>query len=77
MTLGQVPTGQSAEITHVELDGAFVLRLMEMGLVPGARVTVQKRAPFGGPMEIEVFGYRLSIRGAEADRLKVRVSDAL
>lgn len=48
-----------------------MLRLMEMGLVPGASVRVRKRAPFRGPLELWVGGYILSIRSNEARLLGV------
>lgn len=48
-----------------------MLRLMEMGLVKGARIEVRKRAPLGGPLELRVEGYLLSIRSAEASRVEV------
>ena len=48
-----------------------MLRLMEMGLVPGAPVIVRKMAPFGGPMELKVRNYLLSIRRAEASGFMV------
>lgn len=42
---------------------------MEMGLVRGANIEVRKRAPFGGPLELRVDGYVLSVRKAEADNM--------
>ncbi len=50
-----------------------MLRLMEMGLVPGAPVAIKKKAPFGGPMELQVRDYLLSIRVSEARRLHVEL----
>jgi len=47
------------------------LRLMEMGLIPGTGVRVVRLAPMGDPMELELRGYRLSIRLAEAARVQV------
>jgi Fe2+ transport system protein FeoA len=72
VVLNDLPLGQAARITHVDAEGQPVmLRLMEMGLVPGASVSVRKRAPFRGPLELVVEGYLLSIRAAEAARLSV------
>jgi Fe2+ transport system protein FeoA len=48
-----------------------VRRLLEMGLVPGTRVTVQREAPLGDPMELRVRNYALSIRRADALRIEV------
>lgn len=71
MTLEELSTGRDARVLAVERRGPTALRLMEMGLVPGALVCIRKRAPFGGPMEVNVSGYRLSIRNAEASALRV------
>lgn len=71
MTLDELSVGQDAEITAVDRRGPVTLRLMEMGLVPGAVVRIRKRAPFGGPMELSVSGYHLSIRNTEANALSV------
>lgn len=63
--------GPVAHVKAVRSKNPIMLRLMEMGLVPGAPVRVLKRAPFGGPMEIRVGDYRLSIRRSEARHLDV------
>ena len=47
---------------------------MEMGLVRGAQVQVRKRAPFGGPLELRVEGYLLSIRHADAKTMHVELT---
>lgn len=47
------------------------IRLMEMGLVPGTELRVLGLAPLGDPLEIEVRGYRLSIRKSEAARVQL------
>jgi ferrous iron transport protein A len=44
-----------------------------MGMVPGARITVQKFAPLGDPMEIKVKGFNLSLRKSEAAKIEVEV----
>ncbi len=45
--------------------------MMEMGLLPGTKVEVIRLAPLGDPMELRVSGYRLSIRGVEAEQITV------
>lgn len=72
MTLRQLPLGQTATIEHVDGPRAFRLRLLELGLVPGARVRPCRVAPLGDPLEIAVGGGRLSIRKAEAEAIRVR-----
>jgi len=71
MTLDKLPTDQMAQITEVDGGSAVMLRLMEMGLVPGTPVKVRKRAPFGGPLELKVRDYLLSIRAHEAQKIIV------
>ena len=66
MTLDQLENHRPARIAAVDTKDAVLLRLMEMGLVPGASVAVKKRAPFGGPLELQVGDYLLSIRTREA-----------
>lgn len=65
--LDTVPPGTTVVIAHVEgaVDGT-VLRLMELGLVPGATVTVTRRAPLGDPLELAVLGTRLCLRTHDA-----------
>ena len=63
--------GTSARVADVEGRDATSLRLLEMGLTPGATVRLIGRAPLGDPLELEVRGYRLSIRRAEAARVSL------
>lgn len=72
MTLDELPTNQPAVIQSVDGGSAVMLRLMEMGLVRGAPVCVRKRAPLGGPLELRVRDYLLSIRAAEARAIVVQ-----
>lgn len=71
MTLDQVEVGASAVVRRVASTSSLTLRLMEMGLVRGAAVQVRKKAPFGGPMELDIGGYRLSIRSRDASAFEV------
>lgn len=73
MTLDQLSIDQHARVTSVDTTEPVMLRLMEMGLVPGAPVRIRKVAPFGGPMELQVRGYLLSIRRDQARRLGVEL----
>ncbi len=70
-SLDRLPVGSSARVADVSGVDATALRLLEMGLTPGITVRVIGRAPLGDPLELEVRGYRLSIRGAEAARVAV------
>ena len=69
MNLANLKVGESAQVTGIEGDDAISVRLMEMGLVPGVEITVLGTAPLGDPLEIELRGYRLSVRRREAERV--------
>ena len=71
MTLDQLSIGASAVITAVGGDGALRCRLLDMGLIPRTRVTLQKVAPMGDPIEIRVRGYELTLRMEEAKKIEV------
>lgn len=68
------PFGEPARVIAVSGTGAVARRLMEMGVVPGARVQVIKAAPLGDPLEVRVRGYHLALRRAEAHTIKVVTS---
>jgi ferrous iron transport protein A len=70
-SLEQVTIGSSTRVIDVVGADATALRLLEMGLTPGVNVRVVGSAPLGGPLEIELRGYRLSIRRREAARVAV------
>ena len=68
MTLDQLPVGGSCVIEQVgNQRGAVKRRLVDMGLTPGTTVKLVKMAPFGDPMEVQLRGYELSLRRADAD----------
>ena len=71
MTLDQLSIGASAVITAVGGDGALRCRLLDMGLIPRTRVTLQKVAPMGDPIEIRVRGYELTLRVEDAKKIEV------
>jgi Fe2+ transport system protein FeoA len=66
VSIADLRPGSAAIVQTVGGDRAFRRRLMEMGLVPGARISLIKVAPLGDPMEIELRHGRLSIRRHEA-----------
>lgn len=72
-SLDQASVGDSARVARVSGGDATALRLLEMGLTPGVSVTVVGTAPLGDPIELEVRGYRLSLRRSEAARIAVTV----
>jgi len=66
-----LPLRQKACIAGLTLPTEQRTRLMEMGLTPGAEVQIIRFAPLGDPIEIEVRGYRLSLRKREAEGIQV------
>jgi len=72
LTLGTLEVGQSGRILGYEPGGrAYRGKLLSMGLTPGTHFTVTRQAPLGDPVEIEVRGYKLSLRKGEAAALQV------
>ena len=71
LTLDQIRPGQKAVILSLHSTGAVRTRLMDMGLIRGAEVSVERVAPLGDPMEIKVKGYCLSLRKSEASQVEV------
>ncbi len=72
MTLNKLKTGSSGIITAVGGDGPLRCRLLDMGLIPHTRITLQKVAPMGDPIEIRVRGYELTLRVEEAQKIEVK-----
>jgi Fe2+ transport system protein FeoA len=70
-SLEEIPVGKSACVADVAGVDPTSLRLLEMGLTPGVSVRVVATAPLGDPLELELRGYRLSIRRNEAARVAV------
>lgn len=70
-TLAQLETGQSARITVVGGEGALRQHFLDMGLIPGAEVTLVKFAPMGDPMELRIHGYELTLRLADAAKIDI------
>ena len=75
MTLADLSLGEPARITRVLDASGTVYRLMEMGLVAGAKVAIQKIAPFGDPIQLSVRGYALSIRRDDARHFDVEPAE--
>lgn len=71
MTLKELAIGKSAVIRTVGASGALRQHFLDMGMIPGAEVTVVKFAPMGDPMELQVHGYELTLRLAEAEQIEV------
>jgi ferrous iron transport protein A len=70
-TLEQLAIGCRARVGAVRGTDEIAIRLLEMGLTPGTDLTVVGTAPLGDPVELEVRGYRLSVRKSEASRVEI------
>ena len=71
MMLDKLEIGQSARITAVGGEGALRQHFLDMGLIPGAEVTLVKFAPMGDPMELRIHGYELTLRLADAGKIEI------
>lgn len=70
-TLREVPIGSTVKVVKIHGKGAVRRRIMDMGLTKGVDVTVRKVAPLGDPIQLNVRGYELSIRKADAEMVEV------
>lgn len=75
MRLSEAEVGRSYSVVKVEGPGHVRRRLMDLGLLPGAKLKVLRLAPLGDPLEVEVKGYSLSIRRSEASYVEVVEED--
>lgn len=77
MTLAELAVGKRARVKEIAGADHLASRLMEMGLIPGTDLTMMGTAPWGDPIEIEVRGYRLSLRKKEAERVTIIMTPVL
>ncbi len=72
MTIADMKINEIATIIKVEGNGPLRLRLLDMGLIPNTVVKIQKIAPLGDPIQIQVRGYELTIRKEDAEKIQVK-----
>jgi ferrous iron transport protein A len=72
--LSDLAVGKSAVVREFPKVGSAYVRLREMGVLAGTRVTLIRTAPMGDPLEIKVRGYNLTLRKSEADHVLVDIS---
>ncbi|ABS28282.1 FeoA family protein [Anaeromyxobacter sp. Fw109-5] len=72
--LAKLAPGETGRITAIGAIGPMKRRLMDMGLLPGAEVRVEKVAPLGDPIEVRIRSYHLSLRKNEAEGIAVEVT---
>ena len=70
-TLRQAKVGQTVTVVKLHGEGAVKRRIMDMGITKGVEIYVRKVAPLGDPVEINVRGYELSLRRADAEMVEV------
>jgi len=70
MTIRDLSVGQAARITEVGGEGALRQHFLDMGVIPGAEVTLIKLAPLGDPMELQIHGYELTLRLSDAEKIQ-------
>ncbi|MEO6875566.1 MAG: FeoA family protein [Opitutaceae bacterium] len=69
--LSELGLGASATVSAFPSQGAAFIRLREMGLIVGTKVTLVRTAPLGDPLEIKVRGYHLTLRKSDAAHILV------
>jgi ferrous iron transport protein A len=74
MNLAKLAPGEKGRITSIGAIGPMKRRLMDMGLLPGEEVRVEKVAPLGDPIEVRIRSYLLSLRKKEAEGIAVEVT---
>ena len=74
--LSELAVGASAVVREFPKTGATFVRLREMGLLAGTRLTLIRTAPMGDPIEIKLRGYHLTLRKAEAEHVLVEKAES-
>lgn len=69
--LSNLPVGNTGVIADIDGDSPVVRRLLEMGLTSGTSIRVVRETPFGDPIQVQVRGYHLTLRRAEADHVRI------
>ena len=70
-TLKDAKVGSTVKVVKLNGEGAVKRRIMDMGITKGVQIYVRKFAPLGDPMELQVRGYELSLRKADADMIEI------
>jgi ferrous iron transport protein A len=71
--LSELENGEKGKVIRIGVRGSIRRRLMDMGLVTGSEIKMERVAPLGDPIEIKIKGYDLSIRKEVASRIEVEV----
>ena len=71
-TLREAKVGQTVKVIKLHGEGAVKRRIMDMGITKGVELHIRKVAPLGDPVEVNVRGYELSIRKADAEMIEIQ-----
>ena len=71
--LSELKPGQRGRITKISAKGSVRRRILDMGVVRGADIEMERVAPFGDPIEVKIKGYHLSLRKEEAANIYVEI----
>ena len=74
--LNEFAVGEEGIVKRIEGEGRIRRRLFDMGVTPGAQIMLRKLAPLGDPVEVNLRGYELTLRKAEAACVVMEVKDA-
>ena len=77
MTLDDLKPGQKGTISSISGGGPLAQRLMALGLLEGSEIAMLRKALGGDPIEVQIMGYSLSLRRAEARRIEVVASNGV
>ena len=75
--LDEFKIGETGLIKKVEGEGRLRRRLFDMGVTPGAKVYLRKKAPLGDPLEVTIRGYELTLRKSEAELVLLEVEEEM
>ena len=70
-TLKDIPVGEKATVIRIHGEGAVKRRIMDMGITRGVEIFIRKVAPLGDPFELNLRGYELSLRKADAEMVEI------
>lgn len=71
MKLNELEVGKTAKVVKVGSSGAIRQHFLDMGIIPGTELTLEKFAPMGDPMELRIHGYELTLRVADASEIEI------
>jgi len=75
LNMRQMSENQSGTIKAVRANGEMGRRIRDMGLIPGAEVKIQGKAPLNDPVALKVMGFTMTLRNSEADYIEVEVKE--